>query len=433
MATIKQENGPTLVRQPTRLPTSLFEDDDSNDSFDTQSTNTEASRRMTDSEALLKAKLTHHFDDDEEVEIVEREVDEDEFGDEDVIVEEVDESEKTDNFKKVSEIIKTVPHLQFQKDASDVKEWDGNEQMIVVPPSDNDKPLHERFSIVCNREMKYSLNHYWQTYNYLRRAGEGGLELIQHMKNSAGEIAQRAVKTGVRRLDNTLTSKIAKAQEDPAGESIDPEYFWRENLTFWMNQFEWKRRDGPQMSTEELDKEIEEYMAQRAASRASVCSDFDIDADLADFMEKKGIIREDKEDLDKEMDDYWANKKTRMDENGEKENEVEGVTDPVAKSKGWTTTTKAMTPQERLRHRHALNARTNGQTNGTTIESLDKSMDLYNAKRGFSKERDEKERKVADEKRMAAEAARQKEIAKQQEGDLFADEDFDVYQEAMEM
>ena len=415
------ETESTLTRRPalSRLPASFF-DEDSNESFGTESTNTNAvPTRINHAEILRKARLTHQLDDDEEVEIVEREVDEDEFDGDEVLIEEVDEKDRTENFKKVSEIIKTVPHIQFQKGVEDVKGWKENQQIIVVPPPDNEVSLNDRFAFITNRQMKFSLNQYWQTYNYLKRNEGTGLNLIQKQKDIATKIANRMKKTAVRRL-NTVAGKIAKAQEDTDGEAIDPEYFWKENLAYWMAHFEWKRKDVV-VSKEELDNEIEEYMASRCNSRVSVCSDFDIDADLANYMESKGYIRDDPESLDKEMDDYWS-KKSKTEFN-EKENE--GVA-PAAQTKGWGLSNK-MTPQERMRRKRALNSKTNGQL---SVEKLDEEMELHKLRQA---QKLEKEKAQLERKKLLAEAARKKELEEQTKGDRFAPDDFDAYDEAMEM
>lgn len=450
MAAIKSEKLETessLIRRPTlsRLPASFF-DEDSNESFGTKSTNTDAvPTRINHAEILRKARLTHQLDDDEEVEIIEREVDEDEFDGEEVLIEEVDEKERTENFKKVSEIIKTVPQIQFQKGVEDVKGWEENEQIIVVPPPDNEISLNDRFAFITNRQMKFSLNQYWQTYNYLKKNEGTGLDLIQKQKDVATKMADRMKKTAVRRL-NTVTGKIAKAQEDTDGEKIDPEYFWRENLAYWMAHFEWKRKDVV-VSKEELDNEIEEYMASRCNSRVSVCSDFDIDADLAKYMESKGYIRDDSESLDKEiddsesldkeMDDYWSKKsKTAF---NEKENE--GVA-PASQTKGWSLSNK-MTPQERMRRKRALNSKTNSQL---SVEKLDEEMELHQLRQAHKLEKEkEKVQRVEQEKiqrveqeklerkKVLAEAGRKKELEEETKGDRFAPDDFDAYDEAMQM
>ena len=89
---------------------------------------------------------------------------------------------------------------------------------------------------------------------------------------------------------------------------IEFEAFWKEQLDYWATQFKWFKDDNEKhMTREELDRELEAYMAQRGFIPMD---DRDLlDKEIEEYMAKKGIIRRkdmDEDDLDNEMDDYMS-------------------------------------------------------------------------------------------------------------------------------
>lgn len=85
---------------------------------------------------------------------------------------------------------------------------------------------------------------------------------------------------------------------------VDHEMIWRHNIEQWIQLYEWKRRDGPEVSKEDLDREIEEWMRRGG----DFATGEEMENDLEEFMREKGFVHADREQLDAELDDYWAKK-----------------------------------------------------------------------------------------------------------------------------
>ena len=75
-------------------------------------------------------------------------------------------------------------------------------------------------------------------------------------------------------------------------------------MAIWIMKYEWRRREGPEVSKSDLDREIDEWMSQRGTFTTTE----EMEQDLTTFMHKKGFDKEEREELDADMDKYWEMK-----------------------------------------------------------------------------------------------------------------------------
>lgn len=297
-------DSPTPVRKPSRMPTYI-------DSSDDEASRESLSMRKVDAKEpeyktfkdILHEKIK--LEPDEELVIYEEEIEDDEeLGDNDGPMYEIVEASEAqaqaigmDKFHPPSDdIIQTRPKIVIKKYSHTSMR---RIQKINVPRTDIEATLHERFSDIQNKVMKRHITPYFQMINYLKWKQEAGFGRISNQLKAATKIKNKAIKTS-----NTVSGKLAGIN---AATKEDFEVFWREQMDYWANAFKWYREDGPSVSKEELDREIEGYMANRGYVPED---DKDVlDRELEEYMASKGIRRhkaEGGEALDEDMDDYMA-------------------------------------------------------------------------------------------------------------------------------
>lgn len=178
------------------------------------------------------------------------------------------------------------------------------ELLICVPAMKMKESLKDRFERQNQRMMKRDLTPEQKLLNYLRFRGENGFKHV--FKGTAGAKAKLAERIKILQETGLKPTMFDRFLHEAADDHFDHESFWREQVATWIAKYEWRRREGPEVSKSELDKEIEEWMAQRGSGAFS--STQDMEQDLSNFMSGRGIDMQTREQLDNDMDDYWAKK-----------------------------------------------------------------------------------------------------------------------------
>ena len=182
--------------------------------------------------------------------------------------------------------------------------------LVHVPPSRTKVTLRERFRQQNERMMKRDLTMEAALLNMLRFKGEEGFrKAFKDRSEAKRKLAERIKLLRETGQMPTMADRVLEAEAD---DSFDYEGFWREQLYLWMTRYEWRRREGPEVSKADLDREIEEWMAQKG----SFATTEEMEQDLDGFMSRRGYDRTDRERLDADMDEYWAKKGTTTASNG---------------------------------------------------------------------------------------------------------------------
>lgn len=175
-------------------------------------------------------------------------------------------------------------------------------QLVYVPPSRMKQSLSKRFEEQNVRKMKRDLTQEQALLNYLRFKGDAGFSKVFSGTAAAkAKLAERMKLIQESGAKMTMHDKFLLRQAD---DHFDHEAFWREQVALWIMKYEWRKRDGPEVSKDELDREIEEWMAKRG----EFATTDEMEQDFTSFMNRRGYDREAAEQLDHDMDDYWAKK-----------------------------------------------------------------------------------------------------------------------------
>ena len=413
------------------------------------------------------------------------EFEEDADDDDDLIFEEVDEDEAakigTDKFKTPDCRIKTHATIVVQRREQSTPQSSllsvlNRKAIIKVPPSKVKETLNQRFHRLQNRMMKRSLTQEQALFNYLKMRGEAGYQkafghrsgLIKKLKTKLGERAKLQAEGGKRKvMTDKILSEIAEASAE------DHESFWRKQVRNWIENYEWKKHDGPDFSKEELDQQIEEWMSMKGKIFETA---EEMVEDIDNFMQKKGFVRADAEQLDAELDDYWSKKGQKMhdddddkasnsvktfnsgnvekrgtklqaeknvdadlDTSSERKNSSGLISEsgspeslPGSTKPGWSTgnssvASKIMTPAQRIQmmqEKRRQNLSTEKQ-----MAELEEDIDIYFKRREILKQREKQAEEAA---KKAAEEARKKQLEEEMAmcaDDKFADDqDFEMFQ-----
>jgi hypothetical protein len=149
--------------------------------------------------------------------------------------------------------------------------------------------------------MKRHVTPYFQMINYFRWKQEEGFAHVGAQLKMATKLKNKSMKHL-----NTVAAKLADIN---TATKEDFEVFWREQVEYWSNQFQWYREDGPTLTREELDKEIDAYMANRGFVPTDERDE--LDKELEEYMATKGIMRkkvdqEQMDELDMDMEECSA-------------------------------------------------------------------------------------------------------------------------------
>ena len=368
---------------------------------------------------------------------------------------------KLEDFKEGEAlIVRTKASLKVQKKATNdvIKASSSLPAFRIEVPIESSRTeysLNERFQEIQSKSLKNDLNPFFKTINFLKRKREEGFDLIAAQKEKISKSSSSN--------NNPIGSKINSIQSESMTEDLIG--YWREHLDFWLQQYSWKSNDdGPIISREELDKELDEYMAKRS-SLFDLSQGFDsMNLDMEEFLARKGISKESKEELDQDLDDYMKKKKNHpMNEEEKKEEpmkkkpiqevkkeDLDSELDSYKAMKGSSKFPTVNTPvsqstssfanyRPRLTAQSSVRQRMKEQQPIKNQEDLDSDLDLWR-QRQEEKARQKKQtaEKVEREKNEAMKRI-QKEInlfgsnqneGKEEEeinlGDKFADEDFDT-------
>jgi hypothetical protein len=288
--------------------------------------------------------------------------------------------------------------------------------IIKVPPSKTRETLNDRFHRIQNQKLKRSLTEEQALFNYLRMKGENAFEkTFGHREELMAKLNQKqadrskAQSKGDKKV--VMTDNIIAEIKEATGQ--DHESFWREQVMNWVTHYEWKRDDRPTFTKEELDIQIEEWMSKKR--------DFDTTdkmvEDLTNHMKSKGFTLKDSDQLDADMDEYWAKKGQLVAEDPsptsshlEKRKIVEDAI-RARKSSSMSTvnrscessgSSKSLTPFMRARIARGR------QRQNMKSDDLDQEMDMYAQRRAQRralikqriKEKEEKEREKNEKARL---------------------------------
>lgn len=206
-------------------------------------------------------------------------------------------------------LIKTTATIVVQKsevaaeaDRPTLQQLQNRQLLLFVPPSRMKEPLSRRFANHNQRMMKRDLTQEQRLLNYLRFKGDAGFD--KAFAGTAEAKAKLAERIRLLQQSGAKPTMHDKFLEPQANDDFDHEAFWREQVALWIMKYEWRRREGPQVSKSELDREIDEWMAQNGDFATAE----EMQQDLNSFMSRKGYDKETSDGLDADMNDYWKQK-----------------------------------------------------------------------------------------------------------------------------
>ncbi|KAI1289287.1 hypothetical protein HDE_09095 [Halotydeus destructor] len=284
------------MRIPNRRPTFM----DASDGEDSNSR-----RLMSEDESDYKSihsllRETIKLKPDEEIKIYEEEIYEEDLDGDDkngelMVLQEVDEDEinrigQENFYSPGDDIISTKPLIRIRKHSHvSLKRL----QKLKVPPSSISITLAERFGDIHQSVAKYNITPYFHFINFLRWRQEAGMEKFKSTLETATKYKEHLLSKG--EDATSIFGKLAEIikEEDFASKLA----FWQSQYEYWNEQFKWYRTDDREpVSRDQLDKELEEYMAARGF--VPIDDKQALDDDMAEYMAKKGYVRETDPDSD---------------------------------------------------------------------------------------------------------------------------------------